>query len=108
MDRKSWSSLWNDAMSINFPPELLASITAAAERAGITVEEFVVQTLKANIPVVAENGGKPLPAVPGQPTMYDKLAKYIGSIDGPSEPWSENTGERFANIVAENLQRERK
>lgn len=94
-------------MSINFPPELLASLTLAAERAGVSVEEFVVTTLQAKLHEVPKADGKPIPASDG-PTMVDRLAKYIGSIDGPSEALSENTGERFANILKENLQRERK
>jgi hypothetical protein len=50
--------------------------------------------------VPAENGAI---AAAGA-TLFDRLSDYVGSIDGPSEAWSEDCGQRFGDGLLEKHQ----
>jgi hypothetical protein len=63
-------------MTIEIPDELTERIAQEAARRGITVEQFVLHTLRLATPRKVE------PLKPGE-TLQDRLKPFIGCIDGP-------------------------
>lgn len=79
-------------IAIVLPSDIAASVEQAALAKGTTPELLALETLREQfLPV------EPAPAK----SLYDGLADYIGSIDGPAEPLSTSCGERFAEYLVE-------
>lgn len=76
-------------MTITLPPELEGPLAEQARRQGTTPEQVAVESLRALFHETAAQPGH------GEGTLFDFLAGYVGTIDGSSEPLSENTGRRF-------------
>lgn len=80
-------------MTIQLPPDLERSLQDEARKRGTTLEECAVELLRNGLPkrpAVQEGEGE---------TLYDFLAPFIGTWDGPAEPLSEDTGRKFGEIV---------
>jgi hypothetical protein len=92
-------------MNIQIPNELVASIASAADRDGTTIEQIVAATLQAKFGSAAafpnEPAEKPL-------TLKDAWADVIGVVDGDGTTLSVNTHEQFANLLAEEHERQAK
>ena len=81
---------------ITIPPELEVPLAEAARQRGTTPELLAVESLwKIYAPTSATasstNGG----------TLRDFLVGYVGTIAGSSEPLSEETGRKFADLLVE-------
>lgn len=88
--------------TITLPPDLEGRLTEEAHRRGTTAELLAVDGLRQLfVKPVANNGNEQ----PG--TLFDFLAGYIGTVDGSTEPLSEDCGKRFAEALAEKQQRAR-
>jgi hypothetical protein len=90
-------------MIISLPPDIEGPLTAEAQRRGTTPELLVLDSLRALFapaPTVEEPPGEGA-------TLSDFLTGYIGTIDGASEAYSDNCGQRFAEGLVEKQQRGR-
>ncbi len=82
--------------TITIPPDLEQRLVAEAHRRGTTAELLAVESLRSLF--------VPPPAVEAasrRQTLFDALDGFIGAIDGPSEPLSEEGGRRFTDHLAE-------
>jgi hypothetical protein len=89
---------------ITLPPEIEGPLAEAAKRQGTSPELLAIETLRRQFhaapkPPAAENGAE------GE-TLYDFLKGFIGTVDGTTEPLSENTGRRFTEMLQEKRQQE--
>lgn len=80
--------------TITIPPELEASLAAEAKRLGTSLELLAVESLRRmyapkHSSAASTNGG----------TLAEFLQGYIGTIQGPSEPLSEETGRRYREML---------
>jgi hypothetical protein len=90
-------------ITISLPPDLEGPLTAAAQRRGTTPELLALDSLRklfASPPVSDEPPGDAT-------TLLDFLDGYIGTIEGSTEAFSENCGQRFAEGIAEKQPRGR-
>jgi hypothetical protein len=90
---------------ITLPPDLEGRLTDEARRRGTTPELLALDGLRQLFaPPVADKDSD----ANNHGTLFDFLADHIGTIDGASEPYSENCGKRFADGLDEDQKRERK
>ena len=82
-------------MTITLPPDIEAPLAEEADRKGTTPERLAVDSLRMLFAPPAEE----LPS--GDETLFDFLAGYVGTVDGSTEPLSEDCGRRFAEGMAE-------
>lgn len=82
--------------TITLPPDVERSLLEAARQLGITPESLAVDALRQALNPIGEESR---PA-----NLLELLGDYVGGIDGSSEAWSENCGERFADGLAEQHQ----
>lgn len=80
--------------TITIPPELEAPLAAEAKRLGTSLELLAVESLRQmyapkDLGAASTNGG----------TLADFLQGYIGTIQGASEPLSEETGRRYREML---------
>lgn len=85
--------------TITLPPDLEGKLADEARRRGTTPELLAVDSLRQLFALEPES--------PSGATLYDFLGKYVGCIEGSSEPLSENCGQRFADGLAEKQQQGR-
>jgi hypothetical protein len=76
--------------TITLPPEIELPLVAAAQQQGISPERLALESLR-RIFVPAATAEVP----ESTKTLADLLAPYIGMVEGSSEAYSENCGERF-------------
>jgi hypothetical protein len=82
--------------TITLPPEVEERIVHEARKQGITPEVLAVDCLRKHF--------VPAPTEPGAPqggTLREFLAGYVGTVEGSSEPLSENCGQRFTEGLVE-------
>lgn len=82
--------------TIHLPTEIEEPLAEEARRRGTTPELLALETLRERF-VVDPATEEPT----AQETLYDTLAGLIGTIDGTGEPLSEQCGERFADLLAD-------
>ena len=80
--------------TITLPPEIEQSVARQAERQGTTIEWVALDTLRQTFAAPGEEPSRP-------ETMYDFMQGFIGTVDGSSEAYSENCGEKFAEGMAQ-------
>ncbi len=80
--------------TITLPPEIEQSVARQAERQGTTIEWVALDTLRRTFAAPGEEPSRP-------ETMYDFMQGFIGTVDGSSEAYSENCGEKFAEGMAQ-------
>ena len=85
--------------TITIPPELEAPLAQAAKRQGTSPELLAVESLRR---MYAPESSAAEPINGG--TLADFLKGYIGTIEGTSEPLSEDTGRRFREMLVEQRQ----
>ena len=88
-------------ITILLPSDIEGPLTAEAERRGTTPELLALDSLRklfASPPVSGEPPGDAT-------TLFDFLDGYIGTVEGSTEAFSENCGQRFAEGMAEKQQR---
>ena len=78
-------------LSIDLPDELAVSLAAEAERRGTTPQALVLDHLRTLV-------ATPTPP-PG--SLLEYLGKRVGSVAGTGEAFSQDTGRRFADGLAE-------
>jgi len=90
-------------ITISLPPDIEGPLTEEAQRRGTTPELLVLDSLRilfVPAPASEEPTGE-------DATLSDFLAGYIGTVEGSSEAFSDNCGQRFAEGLAEKQQRGR-
>ncbi len=88
-------------ITILLPSDIEGVLTAEAERRGTTPELLALDSLR-KLFMFPVNLDKP----PGDATtLFDFLDGYIGTVEGSTEAFSENCGQRFAEGMAEKQQR---
>ena len=85
--------------TITIPPELEAPLAEAAKRQGTSPELLAVESLRR---MYAPGSSSAAPLNGG--TLADFLQGYIGTVEGTSEPVSEDTGRRFREMLVEQRQ----
>jgi hypothetical protein len=89
--------------TITLPPEIDGPLSDEARRRGTTPELLALDTLRLRfIPPTPT----PSEEHPGS-TLADFLDGYMGLVEGSTEAFSENCGERFAEGLAEERSQER-
>jgi hypothetical protein len=90
-------------ITISLPSDIEGPLTAEAQRRGTTPELLALDSLRKLFapPLVSDE-----PSVIA-PTLFDFLDGYIGTVEGSTEAFSENCGQRFAEGIAEKQQRGR-
>jgi hypothetical protein len=89
--------------TITLPPDLEGRITQEADRLGTTTEILAIKKLSELF--------KPLSTTQNKAncrSMLEYVSDHIGTIAGSSEPYSQNTGKRFAEILADKAQKGQK
>lgn len=76
-------------MTIEIPDELAVALSAEAARRGLTVEALALDQLRAVV------------SVPPAGSLLEYLGIRVGAVAGTGESWSQNTGQRFADGLAE-------
>lgn len=90
-------------LTISLPPDIEGPLTSEAQRQGTTPELLALDSLrKLFVPASSseELGGE-------EATLFDFLAGHIGTVEGSTEAFSANCGQRFAEGMAEKKQRGR-
>jgi hypothetical protein len=87
-------------MTITLPPEIEGALSEQAKIQGTTPESLAVETLRK---ALLTSGEPRTPAA--DRSLYDRLAPYIGAVQGTGESFSENCGERFTDYLLEKKQR---
>ena len=88
---------------ITLPPDLEKPLLEEARRLGTTPELLALDCLRRLFVPQMESG----PSAPGE-TLFDFLSGHIGKVNGTTEAWSENCGQRFADGLAEKHQQGRR
>ncbi len=88
-------------VTITLPSELEKAVTEAATQRGTTAELLTLDVLQEHF--LQASAAKPSA---GDRTLADALSGYIGAIDTKTKypegsPLSQNTGRRFARLMAE-------
>jgi len=86
---------------ISLPHDLESPLTEEAQRRGTTPELLVLDSLR-TLFVPASASEKPSSE---DDTLLDFLTGYIGTVEGSTEAFSDNCGQRFAEGLAEQQQR---
>jgi hypothetical protein len=86
--------------TITLPPDLESRLAEEASRRGTSPELLALDGLRRLF------APRPDGAAPAD-TLFDFLAGHIGTVDGTTEPLSENCGRRFAEGLAAQHQRVR-
>jgi hypothetical protein len=76
-------------LTIHVPPELAIPLAEEAGRRGTTPELLALEGVRRVLP----------PSTTAQPaagTLLDFLSGYVGTVEGSSEPFSQDCGRRFA------------
>ena len=84
-------------ITISLPRDLEGPLTAEAQRRGTTPELLALDSLRKLF------GSPPASDEPigDATTLFDFLADSIGTVEGSSEAFSENCGQRFAEGMVE-------
>jgi hypothetical protein len=90
-------------ITILLPSDIEGPLTAEAERRGTTPELLALDSLRKLFAPPPVSGELPGDAI----TLFDFLDVYIGTVEGSTEAFSENCGQRFAEGMAEKQQRGR-
>jgi hypothetical protein len=90
-------------ITISLPSDIEGPLTAEAQRRGTTPELLALDSLRKLFPSLAVSGEPPGDAT----NLFDFLDGYIGTVEGSTEAFSENCGQRFAEGMAEKQQRGR-
>lgn len=90
-------------ITISLPPDIEGSLTAEAARRGTTPELLALDGLRKLFVSPPASDEPPGDAM----TLFDFLVGYIGTVEGSTEAFSENCGQRFAEGMAEKQQRGR-
>jgi hypothetical protein len=82
--------------TIILPPDIEEPLAQAATKLGTTPELLALSSLRKLF-------GRPdgNEATTEKENLYDLLFGFLGTVDGSTEPWSENGGSRFAQGMAE-------
>lgn len=85
--------------TITLPPEIEETVAQQAQRQGTTTELLALDVLRRSFapPPEAEKADM-------GDTLYDFLRGYIGTVNGSSEAFSEDCGEKFAEGMAQKQQ----
>ncbi len=90
-------------ITISLPPDIEGPLSAEAKRRGTTPELLALDGLRKLF-------GSP-PAANEPPddatSLFDFLAGYIGTVEGSTEAFSEDCGQRFAEGLVEKQERGR-
>ena len=84
---------------ITLPPDLEKPLLEEARRLGTTPELLALDWLRRLFVPQVESS----PSAPGE-TLFDFLSGHIGRVNGTTEAWSENCGQRFADGLTEKHQ----
>jgi hypothetical protein len=88
-------------ITILLPPDIEGPLITEARKRGTTPESLALDSLRklfASPPVFDESSENAT-------TLLDFLDGYIGTVEGSTEAFSENCGQRFAEGMAEKQQR---
>ncbi len=88
-------------ITISLPPDIEGPLTEEAQRQGTTPESLALDSLRklfGPAPASEEPTGE-------DATLFDFLAGHIGTVEGSTEAFSDNCGQRFAEGLAEKQQR---
>jgi hypothetical protein len=90
-------------ITISLPPDIEGPLTEAAQRQETTLELLALDGLRKLF------GPAPASEEPTSEgaTLFDFLAGHIGTVEGSTEAFSDNCGQRFAEGLAETQQRRR-
>ncbi len=82
--------------TIILPPDIEGPLADAAQELGTTPELLALSSLRKLF-------GRPdgNQAATEEENLHDFLFGFLGTVDGSTEPWSENGGSRFARGMAE-------
>lgn len=86
-------------MTITLPPDVERRLAQQSRRLGTTPESIVLDSLRRTFAMADA------PNVSPEETLFDFLAGHIGTVDGASEPFSEDCGQRFTEALLEGHQR---
>ena len=82
--------------TITLPPDLELRLADEASRRGTTTELLAVAGLRKIFLSDPSNIG-----VEGPTTLFDFLSGFIGTVNGSTQPFSEDCGQHFADSLAE-------
>ena len=88
-------------ITISLPPDIEGPLITEAQKRGTTPQSLALDSLRK---LFAS------PTAPDEPsddatTLFDFLDGFIGTVEGATEAFSENCGQRFAEGMAEKQQR---
>jgi len=86
---------------ITLPSDIEARIAEKARAQGTTPERLAIESLRELFPAPSE----PAETRTDGGTLFDLLSDYVGTISGPSEAWSDDTGARFLAGLEEKQRR---
>ena len=87
---------------ITLPHDLERPLLEEARRLGTTPESVALDCLRRLFVPQVESG----PSAPDE-TLFDFLSGHIGKVDGTTEAWSEDCGQRFADGLEQKHQQGR-
>ena len=90
-------------MTISLPLEIESPLTAEAQRRGTTPELLALESLRKSFAPPSASKESAHTAA----TLFEFLAEAIGTVEGSTEAFSENCGQRFAEGLAETQRRKR-
>ena len=90
-------------ITISLPPDIEGLLTAEAARRGTTPQLLALDGLRKLFGSPPASDKPPDDAT----TLFDFLAGYIGTVNGSTEAFSENCGQRFAEGLIEKQERGR-
>lgn len=86
--------------TVTLPPEVERPLVEEARKKGTTPELLAVDCLR-KLFVLSSESEQPLEGE----SLFDFLADYVGAVNGTTEPFSENCGQRFAEGLVEKQRR---
>ena len=87
-------------LTMTLPDDLELRVRAEAERRGTTTEAVVLDCVRRQFVMTMPSISEPKTG-----TAYDTFAKYLGSVSGSSEAFSQNCGEKFTDGLVEDRQK---
>ncbi len=80
-------------LTIEIPDQIAIPLAEEAARQGTTPELLAIDAVRRAIPHTS-------PTKTSGGTLFDALKPFIGAVDGSSEPFSQDCGEKFAEGLA--------